>query len=192
MPAPNRPTAPIASAAAQRRHTGRLARRWLSATGSLTARLKGLGTVRVIRLRQGHQALRPREQAMLGCPHGHVREVLLLVNDRPAVWARSATSVQAAQGAWRAIHGLGNRPLAELLFSDAAVRRAPLQSAPLRNVGPGARRRARDWQRVHPTEDRPHWIRWSVFERHGQALLVQEAFAPWVLAQQAPPPALTL
>lgn len=129
---------------------------------------------------------------MLGCPHGHVREVLLLVDGRPAVWARSATSVLAARGAWRAIHGLGNRPLAELLFSDPAVRRAALQSAPLPAWGHGAQRRTRDWQGVAPAVPAPHWIRWSVFQRHGQALLVQEAFAPWVLALQVPPPALTL
>lgn len=194
--APPAPTA-VASrgvAVATRVHRDRRARAWLSAPGSLTARLRQLGEVRVIRLRQGHAALRPRERALLASHHGHVREVLLLVDGRPAVWARSAVSAQAAHGAWRAIRGLGTRPLAELLFTDPAVRRAPLYAAPLRQHGAGASQRRRDWQEASPcalhgvtgAEPPPGWIRWSVFMRRQQPLIVQEAFAPWVLQMALP------
>ncbi len=181
------------SAAAQRsrqgareRHPTRTtARRWLFADGSLTARLRGLGPVAVTRLRQGHQALTPTEQGLLGLRHGHVREVLLRVDGQPAVWARSVTSVRGVQGAWRALRGLGNRPLAELLFTDRAVRRAPLASRRLKRHELGQAHLTHGW----PDEPRaltPTWVRWSVFTRRGQALLVQEAFSPWVLSQALP------
>ena len=168
-----------------------LAGHWLNATGSLTARLRGLGDVSVKRLRQQALPLWPLERALLGMPHGHVREVLLIVSGEPAVWARSITSGRAVKGAWRALKGLGNRPLAELLFTDRSVRRAPLDAARLHRRGPGARLRARAWLATHSdAHDRelPQWMRWSLFERRGQRLLVQEAFAPWVLTRQLPPP----
>jgi chorismate--pyruvate lyase len=187
-----------------RRHDQRAARRWLEATGSLTARLRGLGTVTVEKLRQGHQPLRPMERRLLGIPHGHVREVLLRVDGLPAVWARSVTPVGATRGAWRALRGLGNRPLAELLFADRSVRRAPLRARRLDRHAPGMAAMRRHWTRamardLPPTETSfpvrqplgtglaaPTWMRWSVFHRHGQPLLVQEAFAPWVLKRALP------
>lgn len=184
-----------ASGLCARRHGQRAARRWLQATGSLTARLRGLGSVTVQKLRQGHQALRPVELRLLGLTHGHVREVLLRVDGQPAVWARSVTPVQATRGAWRAMRGLGNRPLAELLFADRSVRRAPLSARRLARHSPGAAGLGRDWALAlqastagGPLGDTgaPAWIRWSVFHRRGQPLLVQEAFAPWVLSRPLP------
>ncbi len=168
-----------------RRPTQALAQRWLSADGSLTARLRGLGAVSVSRLRQGHQLLTPPEQALLGLRHGHVREVLLQVDEQPAVWARSVVSARGVKGAWRALRGLGNRPLAELLFSDRAVRRQPLASRRLNRHERGGAHLAQGWPGGLPAAP-PAWLRWSVFTRRGQVLLVQEAFSPWVLARPLP------
>jgi chorismate lyase len=166
------------------------ARQWLAATGSLTARLRGLGAVSVHKLRQGHQALLPLERQLLGIAHGHVRVVLLRVDGQPAVWARSVTPLGATRGAWRAMRGLGNRPLAELLFTDRAVRRAPLCARRLSRHAPGSAALHRDWRHaLHSppeTAPTPHWMRWSVFHRRAQPLLVQEAFAPWVLTRPLP------
>jgi chorismate lyase len=158
--------------------------------------LRGLGQVTVHKLRQGHRALLPMEQDLLGMSHGHVREVLLRVDGQVAVWARSVTPVGATRGAWRAMRGLGNRPLAELLFTDRAVRRAPLCARQLQRHEPGAATLRRDWAQAlgdlsvtPPTFSplgAPAWMRWSVFQRRGQPLLVQEAFAPWVLQQPLP------
>ncbi len=199
-----RPAAPQRSAAQGRarlpRGAGRQAigpaRHWLNATGSLTARLRGLGQVTVHKLRQGHQALQPIEQDLLGMAHGHVREVLLRVDGQAAVWARSVTPVGATRGAWRAMRGLGNRPLAELLFTDRAVRRAPLCARRLQRHAPGAAVMRRDWAQARAPSTgpgsapgphgAPAWMRWSVFHRRGQPLLVQEAFAPWVLRRPLP------
>ncbi|MEY4764061.1 MAG: hypothetical protein RI907_734 [Pseudomonadota bacterium] len=116
--------------------------------------------------------------------------MVLSVKGVPAVWARSVTSVTGIKGAWRAMRGLGTRPLAELLFTDRAVRRAPLQARRLAARAPGRGTRQRDWTRSHAeapvAAHAPTWLRWSVFQRRGEALLVQEAFAPWVLATPVP------
>jgi len=162
------------------------AQRWMWADGSLTARLRGLGEVKVTRLRQGPQALHALEQRLLGVSHGHVREVLLWVDERPAVWARSVVCARGVQGAWRALRGLGNRPLAELLFADRLVRRTPLQAGRPTAHGLQASHLLRGWPQGKGFGLAPAWWRWSVFTRRGQALLVQEALAPWVLRRTPP------
>lgn len=157
---------------------------WLSAPGSLTARLRLLGTVRVEVLDQGRRRLWPQESQALGCSVGHVREVVLRVDERPAVWARSSVPVRAVKGPWRAIRGLGTRPLAELLFAHRAVRRGPLQALRFQPHGPADAHMARQWARLNggaPAPSRPPiWSRHSLFHHHGQPLQVLEAFAPWV------------
>ena len=158
-------------------------RRWLSAGGSLTARLRQLGTVRVEVLAQGRRLLWPQEHQALGCRAGHVREVVLRIDERPAVWARSCVPVGAVKGPWRAIRGLGTRPLAELLFAHRAVRRGPLQTAHWRTHGAASSHMSRQWSRVASGPDarhKPHWARHSLFHHHGQPLQVLEAFAPWL------------
>ena len=97
---------------------------WLQAEGSLTARLRQFGPVQVQVQRQGHMALWVPEQQDVRQRGGYVREVVLLLNGRPAVWARSVTSMAASRGPWRALQGLGTRPLAELLFAARPVARA--------------------------------------------------------------------
>lgn len=158
---------------------------WLSAPGSLTARLRLLGTVRVEVLDQGRRRLWPQERRALGCSVGHVREVVLRVDERPAVWARSSVPARAVKGPWRAIRGLGTRPLAELLFAHRAVRRGPLQSLRFQSHGPVDAHMARQWARLNRATaflppPHPVWARHSLFHHQGQPLQVLEAFAPWV------------
>jgi len=158
-------------------------RHWLHAEGSLTARLRQFGPVEVRVQQQGAMALWGPEQHDLQQRSGYVREVVLLLGGRPAVWARSATSQRAIQGPWRAMQGLATRPLAELLFSSRRVERAPLQSLHLPKGSPLHRHMRSQWLSLDaPTSaaELPHWARSSVFRRHGHALRVMEAFAPWV------------
>lgn len=155
---------------------------WLQAPGSLTARLRAHGRVTVQVLQQGHRALWPQEQQALGTRAGHVREVMLMVEGRPAVWARSVTPLPAARGAWRAMKGLGTRPLAELLFSHRRVHRGPLQARRLPTASHEGRHVARSWQ-AHAAAGQdvaPTWARHSVFRHRGHPLQVLEAFSPWV------------
>lgn len=167
---------------------------WLCAPGSLTARLRAHGQVTVRVLCQGHLPLWPQEQAAIGCRSGHVREVMLMVGGRPAVWARSATPLIATQGAWRAIKGLGTRPLAELLFTHRQVRRGPLQARRLAATSREGARVRRSWCQHTPTSlpgpcPPPEWARHSVFHHKGQPLQVLEAFSPWVGMLLTPRPA---
>lgn len=166
--------------------------RWLVAPGSLSARLaRAAPPFRVHVRQQGRAVAWPGEAAALGLP-GHaplvVREVLLHAGGRPCVFARSATSAQAARGTWRAIGGLGQRPLAELLFTRRDVRRTPLAVAWLPPAHPEARAVARAWgQCVAGTVPAGGWWRRdSVFWRGGQGLRVAEYFPPDVLARLAP------
>lgn len=153
--------------------------RWLRAPGSLTARLRALGKVELEVLSQGTRRLWPAERRAIGQRSGHVREITLSLNGQPVVWARSVTSQRALKGPWKAIRGLGSRPLAELLFSHAGVRRGPLVRHPWRPGGPEHGRARRHWPRA---QHAPRWARASVFRHHGQPLRVMEAFAPWASA----------
>ena len=143
-------------------------------------------------LRQGTQRLWPQERQALHGRAGHVREVLLLVNGVPAVWARSSTTLAARRGGWKAMTELGSRPLADILFQTRNLARSPLRPfhiAPQGQVERTLRKHWRQHGRQHPASQTgyaqqplPRWGRSSVFVRKGQALRVFEAFAPWVLA----------
>lgn len=168
-------------------------RQWLAATGSLTARLRLTGAVRVEVIDQGRRQLWPQEMRALRCTVGHVREVVLRVDGRPAVWARSSVPAHAIKGPWKAIRGLGTRPLAELLFSHRTVRRGPLHSMRFRAHSRAQSHMSRQWsglgdaaqlmedgiKPLTPTST-PNWARHSLFFHHKHPLQVIEAFAPWV------------
>jgi chorismate--pyruvate lyase len=158
-------------------------RSWLQAEGSLTARLRRHGAVQVVLLFQGTQRLGPEEAIDLKCRVGYVREVVITVNRVPAVWARSITSCMAVQGPWQSLKTLGNRPLAELLFSDRYVSRGRLHSHRIARHGLMECSLRDSWIKVrsqNAPNSPPRWARSSVFFRKGKSLRVLEAFAPWV------------
>jgi chorismate--pyruvate lyase len=155
---------------------------WLGAPGSLTARLRKMGTVQVLVVRQGTYPLLPEEQRDLHCRGGHVREVLLLVDGVPAIWARSALPHAGLRGPWKALARLGRRPLAELLFAKQHICRTPLRCIPIASHGPLHNHLRTAWSEARggmPDASVPRWGRSSVFWRHGQPLRVMEVFAPW-------------
>ena len=158
-------------------------RHWLQAEGSLTARLRRFGAVQVLLQQHGAMPLWPLECADLQQRSGYVREVVLLLDGRPAVWARSATSLSAIKGPWRAMQGLGTRPLAELLFAQRHVERTPLQAQQLALGGGLERHVRRQWlglAQYTPQTGIPRWARSSVFLHQGHGLRVMEVFSPWV------------
>lgn len=165
--------------------------RWLRATGSLTARLRQHGQVRVQVLSQGTRRLTAPERRALGLVSGHVREVMLWVDDQPAVWARSVTSQRALRGPWKALKGLGTRPLAELLFGHQRVERGPLQRHAWLKRDAERLRALRAWPQASASSPHAHspgaprWARASVFRHHGQRLRVMEALAPGLARWQA-------
>lgn len=167
---------------------------WLTASGSLTQRLRATGThLDVVRLAQGSARLLPGEARAMGwsdpLPRGHVREVLLRVDGVPLVYARSVAAGRAVNGPWRALTGLGTRPLAELLFATAAVRRSPLHALRMRRASPWQRHVRTQCARLAPelALARTLWARWSLFVKDGQPLRVLEVFAPSIRSR-APGP----
>ncbi len=170
----------------------RALRGWLLSDGSLSRRLsRCFGGFRVQVLSQGTAAATADELQVLR-KHGggvrdqrcHVREVVLWGNGRPLVHARSVLPAVQAQLTWRAVRGLGQRPLADLLFGPRAAhctRLGSLCMAPLQARRLGGRL---GWA------DHPLWCRRSVFTRRGVPLLVTEWFAPAV-RDHAPGPNAT-
>lgn len=160
-------------------------RQWLSDEGSLTARIRARCErfgVRVLR----QELLRPHadERAMLGIAlreWSWVREVLLLADGVPRVFAHSVLAQRHSRGPWQMFARLGERPLGAALFADPRISRAPLRYRRLDARHPLYRAALAaaglDGVRV------PYlWARRSVFTRAGQSLLVCEVFLPDVFS----------
>ncbi len=152
---------------------------WLLDQGSLTRRLLAAchGRFRVQPLAQGWRRPLLNEAQALGMRperHAFVREVHLLCDGRPWVYARSVIPPQTLRGDRRRLTRLGDKPLGAVLFADPGLRRSPLQVACLR---PG--------QRLFdaacaPLAEEPAsiWGRRSLFQLGGHPLLVNEIFLP--------------
>lgn len=125
------------------------------------------------------------ETALLGLPPQqkiYTREVFLLAEKQPVVFAHSVVGRQHLRGAWQALQHLGNRPLAALLFAHPLVRRAPLHYRTLKPHHPL-------YRRAIATLDTPPgklWARRSLFTLHGAPLLVTEVFLPAILLLSEP------
>lgn len=164
-------------------------RAWVGASGSLSARLAAAGQVFSVQLlAQGRQALSLDESRALGLPQvqvGYVREVVLRVDGLAVVFARSVTPYAASNGPWRAIRGLGLRPLADVLFTRQGISRSPLAFAGLKPSSRWRHQVAHGWQQAGGGALALGALpaRRSVFTRGGTPLLVMEVFAspqqPW-------------
>ena len=166
-------------------------RRWVGASGSLSAHLAGAGSsggFAVQVLKQGRQQLGLDEAHALGLPGpraGYMREVVLRVDGVAVVFARSVTLHAHSQGPWRSIRGLGARPLADVLFRRSGISRSPLAFTRVKPSSRLSRNVARVWQHAtgQPVAVRALPARRSVFTRCRAPLLVMEIFAahpePW-------------
>ena len=171
----------------------RILRSWLQSDGSLSRRLAhAFGHFQVQVLRQGtapttreeRQLLHHHSKHPLRLQRCHVREVVLWGDGRALVHARSVLPSVQAKLAWRALRGLGQRPLADLLFGPQAAHCMRLGAH--RNTPLQARRLGARLQWAH----HPLWSRRSIFTRQGVPLLVTECFAPAV-CERAPGPRST-
>ena len=155
-------------------------RGWLTDEGSLTARLKArCPHFAVQKLVSRIRSVNPDERSLAGLRGGrpgYVREVLLMCDGRPAIYAHSATSVRAVQGAWRGLRRQGLKPLGETLFAQRGIRRFSLSYRCLSPSHPLHRRLARHFGGVSA----PLWARRSLFLRAGAPLWVTEVFLPAV------------
>jgi len=155
-------------------------RPWLTDSGSLTARVKAhCGQLRVRVLRQRLARPNEDERRLIGLPPGRlawVREVLLLADDRPVVFAHSVLAPRHLRGPWHMAAGMGGRPLGAALFADPLILRGALHCQRLTAAHPLHRRAEMALGEKLPTL----WARRSRFLRWGCALLVTEVFLPGI------------
>lgn len=145
---------------------------WLFDSGSLTQRLTALsaGTFGVSVLQEGWLPLRDDECAIFDVDRssqGWVREVFLFGEEQPWVFARSVALRSELEGSDLVLHGLGSRPLGELLFSQKNFQRGAIQ----------ATRYPSEWLPV-ATRSEGLWCRRSCFQHDALGVLVAEVFLP--------------
>ncbi len=157
---------------------------WLTDRGSLSARLAArFDSFSVMRLSQARLKPHPDERRHLGARVGEhciVREVLLLCEGVPRVFAHSLALPRDLSGAWRGLSRLGARPLADMLFGDASVTRHPIEYKQI-----DARHALyRAALAAVPDMRAPRlWARRSVFMKQGRPLMVTEVFLPGALVK---------
>jgi chorismate--pyruvate lyase len=155
---------------------------WLTDSASLTARIAArCGQLRVKLLAQGLGRPHHDEAVLLGLRVGElacVREVLLLADDMPVVYARSLLHRDSLRAAWRMFDGLGTRPLGAALFADPLIRRGPLRAQ--RIDARDARYRC-ILRHVSLEQAGALWARRSCFVRRGHPMIVCEVFLPAIL-----------
>jgi len=155
---------------------------WLTDSASLTARIRARCQHLQVRvLGQCLVRVHADEALALGVRPDQwvwLREVLLIADGVPVVYARSVLAREAIRGAWRIFRGMGARPLGQALFADPQIRRGVLSSRKL------DRRDARQRCAVRAAglpADSVLWARRSCFTRGGKPLVVCEVFLPAVL-----------
>ena len=155
---------------------------WLSDPGSLTARIVARCNRFAVIVR-GESRARPfrDEYSLVGLPLGRyawIREVLLLADDVPVVFAHSILAPRDLNGAWHMAQAIGSRPLGAALFADPGISRGPLAAARLLAGHPLHHHACAALDCLLPTL----WARRSRFSRLGRPLLVTEVFLPGIEA----------
>lgn len=152
---------------------------WLLDSGSLTRRLRqvcpGQFSVRVL----GQYWARPlpsEAKSLKLNRQGYVwvREVQLLCDDHPWVFARTLIPLSSLRGRCQRLTRLGTRPLGEVLFADPKIQRGDVEVACIL----GSQRLHRRAFGDLPEKSDAIWGRRSVFRIGGRPLLVCEIFLP--------------
>jgi len=156
-------------------------RPWLIDNGSLTTRLHqryanfsvkkvSLKYAKPFRDEASLLALKPHQRAL-------IREVLLMGDNNPVVFAHSVLPHNALRGAWNKLGRLGNKPLGAVLFANPKVKRTPLEYKKLSCQHPISMRVAGHFN-IQP---KMLWARRSVFQLKCANILVTEIFLPQIL-----------
>jgi len=152
---------------------------WLFDSGSLTTRLinfcDGIFSVKVLSVKRATPTpdevkalkLKTRSQSI-------IRQVLLLCDDQPVVYARTIIPISSLRGSLRGIVLLGNKSLGAVLFADRKMLRKPVEITLLK-----ASHKCHAWTRYKGNKS--IWGRRSVFILKNQEILVSEFFLPSLL-----------
>lgn len=150
-------------------------RPWLLDSGSLTAKLVALskGDFRVKVLRQVHARASRSEALALGICFQQrclIREVILMGNGKPWVFARSVLPLSSLVHRLRHLRKQGSKPLGAFLFSQPQLMRSAIAVSLIS--------RHHDYLPADLLGDQSVWGRRSVFSVMQQPLLVSEVFLP--------------
>jgi chorismate--pyruvate lyase len=155
---------------------------WLIDKGSLTARLQKKYPSFSVRPLAVEYAKPIQDEAALLNLHvdkiALVREVLLLGNGMPAVFAHSVLPRRSLRGLWHGLGRLGNKPLGAMLFANPKIQRTPLSYKKL------SASHALYQQAVKYLDMKPPylWARRSVFSLNCANIMVTEVFLPHIIA----------
>ena len=146
---------------------------WLFDPSSLTARLIGhcSGKFKVHVLSEGYTCPSLSEHRILGMANREtalLREVHLLCDGHPVVYARTVIPVSTLVGPQQRLAHLGNKPLGAVLFSDKTMQRGEVQIARLKS----------EQVKLDSDDGADIWGRRSVFKLNNKPLLVSEYFLP--------------
>ncbi len=126
------------------------------------------------------------EASLLGLRRGQrawVREVLLLADDTPVVFAHSVARAEALRVAWRSISRVGLRPVGDAIFDRHGMRRGRIQARRVNSFDRLHRSAVRALARSNTPAGRRLpvlWARRSAFVRAGHALWITEVFLPGI------------
>lgn len=171
---------------------------WLGERGSLTRRLRaGSGRVELILLKQRFTRPLPDEAALLGLRRGGrawVREVLLLADGAPVLYAHSVTHPFALRAAWRRLARIGLKPVGDAIFEQRGMQRGAIR---VRRLGSAdwlhrAATRAAAGRVGGPRAMPALWARRSPFVHSGHALWITEVFLPAIAAVRPTSPELNV
>ncbi len=161
-------------------------RAWLTAGGSLTARLTAHSDAfRVQRLHQRTAMCLHDEARAIGLQRpGRVweREVLLRCDGVPVVFAHTVVPMSASAADWPLFNALGERSLGSTLFYDPRVTRGELEFARIRAGHPLMERAS---AALGAAAAPVLYARRCLYRRRRGTLLVTEVFLPPVLALTA-------
>ena len=153
---------------------------WTYESGSLTQRLRDIyGTgIAVKILLQRWQTPFLSERRLLKLPEHHfnlTREVLLHINGKPLILARTIIPASTIKVVKSNLSHLGNRPLGEVIFSYPKLERIAMDVA---LISPAT------WTQPAIAEaaiDQPIWGRRTVYAIAHKHMLVSEFFLPEIL-----------
>jgi chorismate--pyruvate lyase len=150
-------------------------RDWVLDSGSLTQRLKQAfhNDFTVELIRQGmFMPTHPEQKFLSHCSKmASIREVLLICEGKPRVFARSVIPHSSLIGSNRELLHLGNKSLGDFLFTHPGMRRGPLEVAVL-----PARQFNHHLEQTYT--DEKAWGRRSLFYLHDKPISVCEVFLP--------------
>ena len=153
---------------------------WIAEPRSMTVRLRkhAKRNMKIVVLDQSWSQPRAEERDVLGLSqHARIvaREVLLLCDGKPWMYARSIFPKSTLRGKGRCLHELGVRPLGEWMYKDPCLRRVDIQVTPLR-----AHHKNYQDAAMHVNKRLPSvlWSRRARFILASGSLLVTEVFLP--------------